>query len=144
MVRADFFCFAQDQRFFVPNRLSWICGGLKLFVFGDVQRAVRKARIAAANFGFDHKTLGVEPASVRLLFLEGFGLPPVNERRLVDTCCELIGPSNWIRDALRKNRCAHLRAVYKNDYDVVKDGGNTEKNLRRHGDFKQGWKIMNH
>jgi len=59
-------------------------------------------------------------------------LPPVNERRLIDACCELIGLSEWIRDGLRKNCCTHLRAVYKNDYDVVKDCGNSVRILLKH------------
>jgi hypothetical protein len=37
----------------------------------------------------------------------------------------LIGLDDWIRDGLRKNCATHLRAVYKNDYEVVKDLGNS-------------------
>jgi hypothetical protein len=49
----------------------------------------------------------------------------VNERRLVDAACERIGLEEWLRDGLRKACATHLRAVYKNDYDVVKDMGNS-------------------
>ena len=58
--------------------------------------------------------------------------PPVNERRLVDLCCEMIGLTDWIRDGLRKNCATHLRAVYKNDYGVVKDMGNSVRILLKH------------
>jgi hypothetical protein len=56
----------------------------------------------------------------------------VNERRLVDQCCEMIGLKVWIRDGLRKNCATHLRAIYKNDYDVVKDMGNSIRVLLKH------------
>lgn len=59
-------------------------------------------------------------------------LPPVNERRLVDQCCELIGLEKWIRDGLRKVCATHLRNVYKQDYDVVKDMGNSVRILLKH------------
>jgi hypothetical protein len=59
-------------------------------------------------------------------------LPPVNERRLVDMVCELIGLDEWIRDGLRKCCATHLRAIYKNDYDVIKDMGNSVKVLLEH------------
>jgi hypothetical protein len=59
-------------------------------------------------------------------------LPPVNERRLVDAACERIGLEEWLRDGLRKNCATHLRAVYKNDYDVVKDMGNSIRVLLKH------------
>lgn len=56
-------------------------------------------------------------------------LPTVNERRLVDTCCSLIALPDWIRDGMRKTCATHLRAVYKNDYDVTLDCGNSVKVL---------------
>jgi hypothetical protein len=59
-------------------------------------------------------------------------LPPVNERRLVDQCCELIGLEEWIRDGLRKCCATHLRNVYKNDYEVIKDCGNSVRILLKH------------
>ncbi len=59
------------------------------------------------------------------------GLPPVNERRLVDAACDLV-TFEWIRDGLRKNCATHLRAVYKNDYDVVKDCGISVRILLKH------------
>ena len=37
-----------------------------------------------------------------------------------------------IRDGLRKNCATHLRAVYKNDYDVVRDCGNSIRVLLKH------------
>lgn len=76
-------------------------------------------------------------------------LPPVNERRLIDQICEMIGLKDWIRDGMRKNCATHLRAVYKNDYDVVKDMGNSVRILLKHyADLhtpeevsKEYWKI---
>ena len=50
-------------------------------------------------------------------------LPPVNERKLTDQCCEMIGLEEWIRDGLRKCCATHLRTVYKNDYEVTVDMG---------------------
>jgi hypothetical protein len=44
----------------------------------------------------------------------------------------MIGLTDWIRDGLRKNCATHLRAVYKNDYDVVKDMGNSVRVLLKH------------
>ena len=38
----------------------------------------------------------------------------------------------WIRDGLRKNCATHLREIYKNDYDVVKDCGNSTRVLLKH------------
>ena len=55
----------------------------------------------------------------------------MNERRLVDAACDLAN-FQWIRDGLRKNCATHLRAVYKNDYDVVKDCGNSVRILLKH------------
>lgn len=59
-------------------------------------------------------------------------LPPVNERRLVDLCCEMIGLDEWIRDGLRKNCATHLRWYYKKDHDVINDMGNSVRILLKH------------
>jgi hypothetical protein len=59
-------------------------------------------------------------------------LPPVNERRLVDQVCELIGLDEWLRDGLRKNCATHLRPVYKLDSEVVSDCGNSVRVLLEH------------
>ena len=61
----------------------------------------------------------------------GNPLPPVNELRTVNLCCEMIGLEDWIRDGLRKNCATHLRVVYKNDYEVVKDMGKSVRILLR-------------
>ncbi len=50
----------------------------------------------------------------------------------MDAACELIGLEEWIRDGLRKTCATHLRAVYKNDYDVVRDCGNSIRVLLKH------------
>ncbi|MCX6887705.1 MAG: site-specific integrase [Verrucomicrobia bacterium] len=59
-------------------------------------------------------------------------LPAHNERKILDRCCESAGLTNWIRDGLRKCCATHLRAVYKNDYEVVRDCGNSVRILIRH------------
>ena len=82
----------------------------------------------------DQRVIRLQPAAVEWLKLcEKFKcpLPPVNERRLVDAACDLA-KFQWIRDGLRKNCATHLRAVYKNDYDVVKDCGNSVRILLKH------------
>jgi hypothetical protein len=83
----------------------------------------------------DQRTIRLQPVAVEWLRLAkelSNPLPPVNERRLVDQCCELIGLKDWIRDGLRKNCATHLRAVWKNDYEVVKDMGNSIRVLLKH------------
>lgn len=59
-------------------------------------------------------------------------LPPVNERRLIDEVCELIGLEEWIKDGLRKNCMTHLRPIYKLDSEVVADCGNSVKVMLKH------------
>ena len=46
-------------------------------------------------------------------------LPPVNDTKNVDLCCELIGLDDWLRDGMRKCCATHLRDYYGDDYDVV-------------------------
>ena len=59
------------------------------------------------------------------------------EFRTNEMICELIGLDDWIRDGLRKNCATHLRAVYKNDYLVVKDLGNSVRTLlKAYADLK--------
>jgi hypothetical protein len=83
----------------------------------------------------DQRTIRLQPVAVEWLKLAKElenPLPPLNERRLMDQCCDLIGLKEWIRDGLRKTCATHLRAVYKNDYDVVKDMGNSIRVLLKH------------
>ena len=62
----------------------------------------------------------------------GCQFPTENERKLTDEVCELIGLTDWIRDGLRKNCATHLRIVYKNDYEVTLDMGNSVRILLQH------------
>jgi integrase/recombinase XerD len=89
----------------------------------------------------DQRTIRLQPVAVEWLKLAKElenPLPPINERRLRASVCELIGfkvalqDADWERDGLRKNCATHLRAVYKNDYDVVKDMGNSVRILLKH------------
>jgi hypothetical protein len=110
--------------------------GKKLFGWHDIDLAngLVTVRVEVAKTG-DQRTIRLQPAAVEWLKLAKKlenPLPPVNERRLVDACCELIGLEEWLRAGLRKNCCTHLRAVYKNDYDVVKDCGNSVRILLKH------------
>ena len=82
----------------------------------------------------DQRVIRLQPVAVDWLrFCEKLDcpLPPVNERRLVDAACDLVA-FDWLRDGLRKNCATHLRAVYRNDYDVVKDMGNSVRILLKH------------
>jgi integrase len=100
----------------------------------DLENGLVTVRVQIAKTG-DQRTIRLQPTAVAWLKLAkelNNPLPPVNERRLIDACCELIGLGEWIRDGLRKNCCTHLRAVYKNDYDVVKDCGNSVRILLKH------------
>jgi integrase len=83
----------------------------------------------------DHRTIRLQPAAVEWLKLArklGNPLPPVNERNAVDRICSIIGLEDWIRDGLRKCCATHLRWVYKNDYEVVQDLGNSVRVLLKH------------
>lgn len=110
--------------------------GMQLFGWHDIdlKHSLCKVRREIAKTG-DERTIRLQPVAVEWLDLAkeaGNVFPPVNERRLVDLCCEMIGLTDWIRDGLRKNCATHLRAVYKNDYDVVKDMGNSVRILLKH------------
>ncbi|MGD0411827.1 MAG: hypothetical protein ABSC18_08975 [Verrucomicrobiota bacterium] len=107
-------------------------------VFGwdniDLKHGLATVSVDVAKTG-DQRTIRLQPIAVEWLKLAKElknPLPPVNERRLVDQCCEMIGLKVWIRDGLRKNCATHLRAIYKNDYDVVKDMGNSIRVLLKH------------
>ena len=83
----------------------------------------------------DQRTIRLQPTAVLWLKLAKElknPLPPVNERRLVDAVCELIGLSHWIRDGLRKSCATHLRSIYRNDYEVVLDMGHSVRVLLKH------------
>ena len=99
----------------------------------DTKNARITVRPECAKTG-DQRVIRLQPAAVEWLkHCEKLKcpLPPVNERRLVDAACEVVH-FEWIRDGLRKNCATHLRAVYKNDYDVVKDCGNSVRILLKH------------
>lgn len=100
----------------------------------DIEHGRITVRKEIAKRG-DQRVARIQPCAVEWLKLAKRlknPLPPVNERRLVDTCCELIGLNEWIRDGLRKSCITHLRAVYKNDYDVIKDCGNSIRVMLKH------------
>jgi len=100
----------------------------------DLNHGLVTVSVDVAKTG-DQRTIRLQPVAIEWLKLAkelGDPLPPVNERRLVDQCCDVIGLKDWIRDGLRKNCATHLRAVYKNDYDVVKDMGNSIRILLKH------------
>jgi hypothetical protein len=97
----------------------------------DLDRGLVKVRKEIAKVG-DERTIRLQPCAVSWLKLAkklGNPLPAVNERRLVDQSCDLIALADWIRDGMRKTCATHLRAVYKNDYDVTLDCGNSVKVL---------------
>jgi hypothetical protein len=98
----------------------------------DLKHALCKVRITKTG---DERTIRLQPCAVEWLMLGKElknPLPPVNERRLIDSVCDLIGLDEWIRDGLRKNCATHLRQVYKKDFEVVSDCGNSIKVLLKH------------
>jgi len=100
----------------------------------DLEHGRITVRVEIAKTG-DQRTIRLQPCAVEWLKTAKElhnPLPPENETRLVDQVCDLICLDEWIRDGLRKNCATHLRAVYKNDYDVVKDMGNSVRILLRH------------
>ncbi len=100
----------------------------------DLKHGLITVRVEIAKTG-DQRTIRLQPCAVEWLKLAKElknPLPPENETKLVDQCCAMIGLTEWIRDGLRKNCATHLRAVYKNDYDVVKDMGNSIRILLKH------------
>jgi hypothetical protein len=99
----------------------------------DLKHAQITVRPEIAKTG-DQRVIRLQPVAVEWLKLcekLDCPLPPVNERRLVDAACESVNFA-WLRDGLRKNCATHLRAVYRNDYDVVKDMGNSVRILLKH------------
>ena len=99
----------------------------------NIRHAQIKVRPEIAKNG-DQRMIRLQPTAVEWLKVcekLKCQLPPVNERRLVDAACDQVG-FEWIRDGLRKNCATHLRTVYKDDYDVVKDCGNSIRILLKH------------
>lgn len=108
----------------------------KLFGWQDIdlQHGRITVRKEIAKKG-DQRTIKLQPSAIEWLKHAkklGCELPPVNERRLIDAACELIDLDEWIRDGLRKCCATHLREVHKNDYDVVRDMGNSVRVLLKH------------
>jgi hypothetical protein len=102
--------------------------------FIDLKHARVTVEPSVAKTG-DQRVIRLQPVTVEWLKLAKElknPLPPVNARRLVDACCERIGLEDWIRDGLRKCCATHLRVIYRNDYDVVKDCGNSVRILLKH------------
>ena len=98
----------------------------------DLKNGLCKVRITKTG---DERTIRLQPTCVEWLKLakeKNSPLPPINERKLVDACCELVHLPEWIRDGARKNCATHLREIYKSDYEVIKDCGNSIRVLLRH------------
>ena len=98
----------------------------------DLKHGLCKVRVTKTG---DERTIQLQPCAIEWLKLAKElknPLPPVNERRLVDECCELINLKKWIRDGARKSCATHLRAVLQNDFLVVAELGNSVKVLLKH------------
>lgn len=119
-----------------------IRNGHKVFGWHDIDldHGLVTVRPEVAKKG-DQRTIRLQPMATEWLRLAkklGNAFPPLNERRLRVQVAELIGfdmtkdGGDWERDGLRKNCATHLRAIYKNDYDVVKDCGNSIRILLKH------------
>ena len=116
------FCCMRPEESTNPD-LSWDLFDLK---YGRIDLS---AKVAKTD---DQRVIRVQPTG--LLWLKlckkwEIPLPCVNERRDTDLACKIIGLEDWDRDGLRKTCLTHLRPVYKNDYDVVKDAGNSSRVL---------------
>jgi len=97
----------------------------------DLEHGLVDVSVDVAKTG-DERVVRLQPMAVAWLKLAkelGCPLPPVDEFRTNKLICDLIGLQDWIRDGLRKNCATHLRVIYKNDYDVVKDLGNSVRTL---------------
>jgi hypothetical protein len=97
----------------------------------DLDHGLVSVSIDVAKTG-DERVIRLQPTAIQWLKLAkelGNPLPPVDEVRAVNLCCEMIGLDDWIRDGLRKNCATHLRVAYKNDYECVKDMGNSVRVL---------------
>jgi hypothetical protein len=93
----------------------------------DLKNGLVNVSVDVAKTG-DERTIRLQPMAVEWLKIakeEGSELPPVDEFRTNRLICDLIGLDDWIRDGLRKSCATHLRVIYRNDYDVVKDLGNS-------------------
>ena len=100
----------------------------------DLDNSRLTVPVTVAKTG-DQRVVRLQPSSVEWLrYAKALKnpLPAPNERKILDRCCEAAGLKNWIRDGLRKCCATHLRAVYKNDYEVVRDCGNSVRILIRH------------
>lgn len=103
----------------------------------DLEHGRATVRPEVAKEG-DQRTVRMQPNCVAWMKLAKklvCPFPSVNERRLIDQVCQMIGldgPEDWIRDGLRKTNCTHLRNLYKNDFDVVEDHGNSIRVLLDH------------
>jgi integrase len=110
--------------------------GKKLFGWHDIDLKTARCTVRPdiAKTG-DQRTIRLQPVAVEWLKLAKEyknPLPPVNERKLTDQVCAMIGLEDWIRDGMRKTCATHLRAVYKQDYDVIRDCGNSIAVLLKH------------
>ena len=100
----------------------------------DLKHGLVTVRVEVAKTG-DQRVIRLQPTAVEWLKLAkelGCEFPPPNEMKLRIQCWKMIGLAEWERDGMRKNCATHLRAVYKNDYDVVKDMGNSIRILLKH------------
>lgn len=59
-------------------------------------------------------------------------LPPVNERKLLDSICECAGVTQWPHDVLRKTAATHLYSHYRDAGKVVMELGNSIRILLKH------------
>jgi hypothetical protein len=93
----------------------------------DLEHGLVSVSTDVAKTG-DERVIRLQPVAIEWLKVAkdlANPLPPVGEFRTVASICQMIGLTDWIRDGLRKNCATHLRVVYKNDYDCVKDLGNS-------------------
>lgn len=59
-------------------------------------------------------------------------MPPVNERKLIDSICDMAGVKTWPHDVLRKTAATHLYSHYQDAGRVVMELGNSIRILLKH------------
>jgi hypothetical protein len=99
----------------------------------DFKHAQADVSTDVAKLG-DERVICLQPMVVEWLQFakkNGSEFPPTNWAPIRRRVFNLAGipKEERIRDGLRHNCATHLRVIYKNDYDVIKDLGNSVRTL---------------
>ena len=100
----------------------------------DLEHGLVTVRVEIAKTG-DQRVIRLQPTALKWLKVAkdlGCTFPAVNSQKLHVYVWRLCGLEEKDRDGMRKNCATHLRPIYKNDYDVIKDMGNSVRILLKH------------